>query len=241
MILNIRLSGYDPNGPTQDNLRTITAAIAYDDAITGKTVILVVHQAIHLPNLHHNLLSTMQLRFNDVIAHDVPRFLTDKPTLHTHLLLVPTDSDDPYIIPLTLHGVASSFPTRKPTMQEYETLPHVTLTSENPPYYPHDESFATHENELAKVVLKTGDRIGAPPSSSRRCLVSKTPRPHDLDTRVTLSLDQISVVHDYFALATTTNTKISGIRASSAGPNLTPKILATNWDIDLKTATQGDI
>ena len=86
----INVSGYDPNGPTQDNLRTVTAALAYDDAVSGETVILVVHQAIYLPNLSHNLLSTMQLRLNDVIVNDVPRFLTDKPTMHSHSLLIPT-------------------------------------------------------------------------------------------------------------------------------------------------------
>ena len=33
--------------------------MAYDDAVTGETVILLVHQAIRVPDLDHNLLATM--------------------------------------------------------------------------------------------------------------------------------------------------------------------------------------
>ncbi len=89
--------------------------------ITATSVILVVHQAIYIPDLNHNLLSTMQLRLNDVMANDVPRFLTEKPTPLTHTLVIPTDDfDDPYVIPMSLHGVSSTFPTRKPTVEEYE-------------------------------------------------------------------------------------------------------------------------
>ena len=34
-----------------DSLRTVSAALAYDSPDTGETLILVVHQAIHLPHL----------------------------------------------------------------------------------------------------------------------------------------------------------------------------------------------
>lgn len=123
----INVSGYNPSGPVASNLRTVSAALAYDDAMSGQTVILIVNQAIYIPDLNHNLLGTMQLCLNDVKVNDVPRFLTDRPDQHTHSLVIPT-ADDPYVIPLTLKGVASSFPTRKPTEDEYETLPHLHLT-----------------------------------------------------------------------------------------------------------------
>ena len=84
----INVSGYDPNGPISNNLCTVSAALAYDDALTGETVSLVVHQAILIPDLNHNLLSTMQLRLNDVMVNDVPRFLTDKPTPLTQTLVI---------------------------------------------------------------------------------------------------------------------------------------------------------
>jgi hypothetical protein len=58
----IDVSGYDPTGPIATNLRTVSAALAYDDALTGQTIILIVNQAIYIPDLAHNLLSTMQVR-----------------------------------------------------------------------------------------------------------------------------------------------------------------------------------
>ncbi len=87
----INVTGYNPQGPVNSNLCTFSAALAYNDATTGKSVILVVHQAIYIPDLNHNLLSTMQLRLNDVTVNDVPRFLTEKPTPLTHALVIPTD------------------------------------------------------------------------------------------------------------------------------------------------------
>jgi hypothetical protein len=201
-------------------------------------VILVVHQAIYIPGLNHNLLSTMQLRLNDVIVNDVPRFLTDRPTPLTHTLVIPTDHfDDPYVIPMSLHGVASSFPTRKPTVQEYESLPHLILTSEEPAYDPHDASMAQHEDALAKAVLETGDRIGALPPR-RLCLVSKTSLLTPLPDGIQLTLKQISTIHDDAAFCTTMQTNIATVRSASAGPHLTPQVLATNWGIDMRTATR---
>ncbi|KAI2507229.1 hypothetical protein MHU86_7186 [Fragilaria crotonensis] len=182
----------------------------------------------------------MQLRLNDVIVNDVPRFLTENPTLLTHSLVVPTDDfDQPYVIPLTLHGVASSFPTQKPTIQEYESLPHITLTGEEPAYDPHDTSLAEHENALAtRAVLETGDRIGSSPPR-RLCAVSKTTLEHLAPDRTLLSLQQqISTVHDDATLHATMRTNISSIRSTTTSGQLTPQVLATNWGIDVKTAAR---
>lgn len=101
----INISGYNPNGPVAENLRTVSAALAYDDPVSGATVILLVHQAIYIPAINHNLLSTMQVCRNDVIINDTPRFLTDNVTDHTHSIVILMDGGDtPYVIPLSLQG-----------------------------------------------------------------------------------------------------------------------------------------
>jgi hypothetical protein len=180
----------------------------------------------------------MQLRLNDVTVNDVPRFLTDKPTLLTHAHVIPTDDfDDPYVIPMSLHGVSSTFPTRKPTVEEYETLPHLVLTDEEPRYDPHDPALAWHEEALAKAVLEAGDRIGALPPR-RLCSVSKTLLDASGSDRVQLALKQISTIHDDAALCDTMQANISTVRSASAGPQLTPQVLATNWGIDVRTAAR---
>jgi hypothetical protein len=168
------VTGYNPTGPIAKDLRTVSAALAYDDPVTGETVILLVHQAIHIPDLEHNLLSTMQVHLIDVLVSNTPRFLTGNVTDLTHTLAIPTsDVSKPYVIPLSLNGVASTFPTRKPTKEEYESLPHLSLTSDDLDYDPHDPSFAAQEDALTKYLLETVDRIGAPPPSRCLCSVSK--------------------------------------------------------------------
>ena len=44
----INVMGYDPTGPVFSNLHTVSAALAYDDATTGQTVILIVNRAIYI-------------------------------------------------------------------------------------------------------------------------------------------------------------------------------------------------
>jgi hypothetical protein len=169
----INVSGYDPSGPIAKGLKTVSAALAYDDPPTWETVILLVHQIILIPDLPHNLRPTMQVRLDDVMIRETPRFLTENVTDFTHTIVIPTeDADAPYVIPLSLQGVTSTFPTRRPTVEENETLPHLTLASEDPPYDPCDPSFAADESALTRHLSETGDRIGGTPPSRRLCSVS---------------------------------------------------------------------
>jgi len=147
----VNATGYDPNQPVAKALQTVSAALAYDDPVNGEVIILVVHQAIHIPHLSHNLLSPFQMRLNDVTVNDIPRFLNDNPTETTHTLSVPGgfETGDEYVIPLDLFGVSSGFPTRKPTEQEYDSCDRrYELTYESPEYDPSDPTFAKQEEAM---------------------------------------------------------------------------------------------
>ncbi len=233
----INVSGYNPSGPVAKDLKTVSAALAYDDPVSGETVILMVHQAIHIPDIAHNLLSTMQLRLNDVTVNDVPRFLTDTVTDLTHSLVIPTDATDAaYVIPLSLRGITSTFPTRRPTTTEYETLPHITLTDPDLPWDPHDTTFAHQEDALTNYLSETGDRIGASPPSRRLCSVSNM---HSFASDLQRGLDAASM-----SLSGTSPTfeihsfarSIASLRSSATGKQLDPQLLARNWGIDITTA-----
>jgi hypothetical protein len=65
---DVTVSGYDPSGETK-SLRNVSAALGYVIPETGNNVLLIIHQAISLPTLDHNLLSTMQMRFHDVVVN----------------------------------------------------------------------------------------------------------------------------------------------------------------------------
>ena len=144
----------------------MSATLEYDDPVLDETVILLVHQAIYIPAVEHNLISTMQVRLNDMIVDDTPRFLTDNVADHMYSLVIPFDDGNvPYVMPLSLQGVTSSFPTRKPTIKEFESLPPFHLPNADVPYDPPDTTFAQQEHALTQEMLQSGDRIGAAPPS----------------------------------------------------------------------------
>ena len=55
----VSVTGYNQKVSHED-ARTVTAAAAYDNSL-GETIVLVIHQAIHIPRLQHNLLCPMQM------------------------------------------------------------------------------------------------------------------------------------------------------------------------------------
>jgi hypothetical protein len=120
----VDVSGYDPS-TTSRKLQVVTAAVAYDRPTSGETIILIIHQAIHVPDMDHHLLSTMQSRTNDVIINDRPKFLTTIPTDNDHCILAP--SEDPGAttrLPLRLHGTVSYLNVPPPpNMPSVSTLP----------------------------------------------------------------------------------------------------------------------
>jgi hypothetical protein len=117
----VTVTDWDPEGETQ-SLRIVSESLCYTMSQSGKTVLLIVHHRILIPALNHNLLSTMQMRLHDVIVNETPKFQSLNPTNLSHSISVKGDNvDGILLIPLELHGMASCFPTFKPTQLELET------------------------------------------------------------------------------------------------------------------------
>ena len=70
----VHVSPFHPNLAGISNCPIVSAALAYDDPRTGQCHILVLHQAIYFEHLEHNLLCPMQLRMNDVVIDECPKF-----------------------------------------------------------------------------------------------------------------------------------------------------------------------
>jgi hypothetical protein len=95
------MTGFDPTIASL-SLRIVSAALAYLSPESGETIILIVHQAIHNPNVQHNLLCPLQLRMNDVIVNECPKFLTATPTDRDHTIIANSPGDDELRIPLDI-------------------------------------------------------------------------------------------------------------------------------------------
>ena len=97
---------------------------------------------------------------NDLLIEECPKFLAKDPNEQTHALSIPDPIGDPYIIPLSIHGVTSYFPTRRPTQQEYEQNVRYELTYETPEWDPQDPLFEEQEASMTGrdgQVRPTGD------------------------------------------------------------------------------------
>ena len=142
--------GYEGSSGVSKSLEVVDAAIAYD-GFKGERVILVINQALEVPGQSNNLLCPMQLRVNDVEVDEKPKFLTDQPGASDHAIVIRDNSlEKPFIIPLSIHGVTFYFPSRKPTLEEYEdnTLLHLSLTYDTPIWDPHDSSYQPMEEAM---------------------------------------------------------------------------------------------
>ena len=92
--------------------KTVSGVIAYDHPANGETYCLIIHQALLIPGMTANLLSTMQLRDNDIRVNDEPKHMVPTPTNEHHAITIraanPGESD--FIIPLSLNGIIAYFP-----------------------------------------------------------------------------------------------------------------------------------
>jgi hypothetical protein len=120
----------------------VSAAIAYDNPKTVKGYVLIIHQALHFPEMTRSLLCPMQMRLNDVVINERPKFLTNHPTDNDHAMII-----DGLVIPLEIHKVESFFHACKPTKKEYEECDRLELTSPFPEWSPHDPVYAEKESK----------------------------------------------------------------------------------------------
>ncbi len=140
----VQVTGYDSSKKSKP-FRIVSGVLAYDDPYTGRTHMLVVHQAISMPQIEHNLLCPMQMRQNDVEVDERPKFFTVKPTEKSHAIVAKNEAEE-LIIPLQLDGMTSYFATRKPTKDEFEGSDSVfELTAQGPEWDPQTTSYAEQE------------------------------------------------------------------------------------------------
>ena len=69
--------------------------------------------------MENNLLCTLQMRDNDVRVNDEPKFMIPTPTDNHHDIVINGiyQYQQPINIPLSIKGVISYFPSRKPTRE----------------------------------------------------------------------------------------------------------------------------
>jgi hypothetical protein len=243
----VTVTGFDPTIASK-SLRIINAAIAYDSPESGETIVLIVNQAIHNPNVQHNLLCPLQLRTNGVTVNETPKFVADHPTDQDHVILVPNPGDDELRIPLQIRGTTSTFPTRRPTAAEFAECRHVELTYDDPEWDPSTKSYEEQESAMtdsAGRLLETGDRItsrfieSAVSNESSRTSARTIADMSSQSTAVLLDVDPRLCAGE-FSQQLQENVIVRDVSAASSRrkDRVDASILARNWGLGLEAAAK---
>ena len=141
----VNVHGYDPSLGSKQ-YRVITGGVAYTHPFSGLRYHLIIHQAIHMPDLAHHLLCPMQLRANDVTVNDCPKIYCKDPTEESHAIVAKDEYGKHVILPFYLRGVTSYFDTEPLTREEYEAHEHprIELTNQHLTWAP---SAPTYEDQ----------------------------------------------------------------------------------------------
>ena len=129
-------------------------------------------------------------------VNDQPKFLTENPSDDTHAIILPDpeSKDGKYIIPLSLKGVTSTFPTQKPTVEEYKNCKQFELTFESFDYDPLSTCYEEQEDALVDNsgrLRETGDR-----PAHARCLCSVSQSLTDAKDVSEASSQGNAILHD---------------------------------------------
>jgi len=143
-----QVAPYHPNYDSMQDIPIVQAGIAYDNPDTGETVIFIINQGLYFgDSLPVTLLNANQMRFNGIEVDDVPKHLAKDPSKATHSIYIP---EHDIRIPLSMRGVISCLPVRKPTVQEIENCQWIPLTSKTE-WDPHSDDFAENEEKLMRT------------------------------------------------------------------------------------------
>ena len=218
---NIEVTGYDAKDGGRF-FQTVSAAVAYDDPKLGRPIILVINQCIHIPTIKHNLLCPMQLRVNDIKVNDVPKFLSDEPTDQTHAIVIPVQDQDDVVIPLSIEGVTSYFPTRRPTPLEYETIKErYELTYDSPDWEQHSKIFLEQEEQMTNSRGELNDGPARRPTQLCSLLEAT---------------QNISCISSQQLPTNRNKSWIINELASKRSPGIDPTNLSKRWGIGLDSA-----
>ena len=141
-----RVADVSPFTPDYSSMqiRVVDAAVQYDCQYTGKSYILVIRNALHVPSMKHNLLPPFVLRQAGIVVKETPKIHVDEPTAEDHSMTFPETG---FRIPLSLWGVFSYFSTSKPTTTMMRESEEVYLLTP-PDFNPHDDAYAANEDSM---------------------------------------------------------------------------------------------
>ena len=201
---------------------------------------LVIHQAILIPDMPNSLRCPMQLRDHGLAVNDEPKYMALNPTEEHHAISFRDrnmQGGELLQIPLELHGVTSYFPSRKPTKEEYENTPEdlrVELTAEAPDWDPALKMFQQEEEAMLQADGQLKDPIESWSLKRTISVLNSIPQLETLDVHLG------DAMHSHKLADTDTHgpQTIASITSGVRKPCIQATQLAKNWGIGLETVTR---
>ena len=108
--------------PSHRSVKTVYAAVRYQDLQSRQKLILMINQVICINGLENHLLCPIECHLNGVHISEVPKFLAETPLVTTHAIKLPDsfDAAHPLVIPLKVSGVTRHFDLYSPSIADYD-------------------------------------------------------------------------------------------------------------------------
>ena len=97
----VRVIGFTP-ALVSKTVDVFDSAIAYECEFTGKVLIMVIRNGLHLKEMKHNMLSSFIMRLSGVEVNEQPKFMTRNPTTKHHLVYL---KENDIRLPLVIKGI----------------------------------------------------------------------------------------------------------------------------------------
>ena len=169
----------------------VDAAIYYESPFDGREYVFVLHNALHCPSMKHNLLPPFMLREAGFAVSEVPKIQVDDPTVDDHAIRHPETG---LRIPLSLWGIFSYFPTRKPKVSELQKSEEVEgiyiLTPEV--WNPHSDAYAFNEESM----LDWEGEMRLPKDREHRVVLADVPEDEMMVSSLAISEEEMQLVDD---------------------------------------------
>ena len=139
----VRVNGFTP-ALRSKTVDVVDAEIAYEFDFTGKLLIMIIRNGLHIKEIKHNLLSQFIIRLAGLEVNEQPKFMTRNPTTKHHLVYF---KENEIILLLAIKGIVSFLPTRNPNQEEYLNIgTRLELTPIFTEWDPHNPSYGIGEN-----------------------------------------------------------------------------------------------
>ena len=111
----INVSGFTDELGTPMKVEIVHAMVIYECQYTGRLFRMVMYNALDIPSIQSCLLHPIMMRLAGITVDECPKFLSTNPSIENHSIYF---KDEKLRIPLSLDGVISCIPCRKPTTGE---------------------------------------------------------------------------------------------------------------------------